>query len=127
MYQWWKDGYSRKMMWPEAYKTNSDPLIIVGYLIDAVTENSGCPQKVRFDLGTENTHVAEILSHYYEILSHYFKILPHYYEKVSHYYEILSQYIDIVSHYNDLQDLFIFHHTGGNGLPYTKKLQPMKC
>ncbi|XP_038592769.1 uncharacterized protein LOC119916876 [Micropterus salmoides] len=52
------DGFSRKMIWLEAYKTNNDPRIIAGYFIDAVTKNNECPQKVRLDHGTENTHVA---------------------------------------------------------------------
>ncbi|KAG9278008.1 hypothetical protein AMEX_G5792 [Astyanax mexicanus] len=52
------DGFSRKIMWLEAYKTNSDPRVIAGYYINAVAENNGFPQKVRLDHGTENTHVA---------------------------------------------------------------------
>lgn len=52
------DGFSRKMIWLEAYKTNNNPRIIAGYFIDAVTEHNGCPQKVRLDHGTENTHLA---------------------------------------------------------------------
>lgn len=54
------DGFSRKMIWLEAYKTNNNPHIIAGYFIDAVTENNGCPQKVRLDHGTENIHVADM-------------------------------------------------------------------
>lgn len=54
------DVFSRKMIWLEAFKTNSDPRIIAGYFIDAVSENSGCPQRVRIDHGTENTHLAEM-------------------------------------------------------------------
>ncbi|KAF3859892.1 hypothetical protein F7725_000147 [Dissostichus mawsoni] len=53
-------GFSRKMIWLEAYKTNNDPRIIAGYLIDSVTENNGCTQRVRLDHGTENTHVAQM-------------------------------------------------------------------
>uniref|UniRef100_W5MTV9 Integrase catalytic domain-containing protein n=1 Tax=Lepisosteus oculatus TaxID=7918 RepID=W5MTV9_LEPOC len=52
------DGFLRKMIWLEAYKTNNDPLIIAGYFIDAVYKNNGLPQRVRLDHGTENTHVA---------------------------------------------------------------------
>ncbi|XP_054890492.1 uncharacterized protein LOC129371933 [Poeciliopsis prolifica] len=52
------DGFSRKMIWLEAYKTNSDPHIIAGYFIDAVMEYNGFPQKIRMDHGTENTYVA---------------------------------------------------------------------
>lgn len=55
------DGFSRKIIWLEAYKTNSDPRIIAGYYIDAVT-SAGCPQKVRLDHGTENSHIATMQS-----------------------------------------------------------------
>ncbi len=45
----------------------------------------------------------------------------HYLEILSHYFEILTLYFVKGSHYNDLQDVFFFHHIGGNGLPYKKK------
>nr|XP_020468104.1 uncharacterized protein LOC109967092 [Monopterus albus] len=48
------------MIWLEAYKTNSDPRVIAGYFMDAVSEINGCPQKVRLDRGTENTHLAQM-------------------------------------------------------------------
>lgn len=51
-------GFSRKIIWLEPYKTNSDPRIIAGYFIHAVTENNGCPQKVWLDQRTTNTHIA---------------------------------------------------------------------
>ncbi|XP_057690895.1 uncharacterized protein LOC130920720 [Corythoichthys intestinalis] len=54
------DGFSRKIMWLEAYKTNNNPHVIAGYFIDAVAENNGYPEKVRLDHGTENVHVAEM-------------------------------------------------------------------
>ncbi|XP_048045693.1 uncharacterized protein LOC125267783 [Megalobrama amblycephala] len=54
------DGFSRSMMWLEAYKTNSDPRLIAGYFMDAVINAGGCPARVRLDLGTENVHVAEM-------------------------------------------------------------------
>lgn len=54
------DGYSRKIIWLEANKTNNDPRVIAGYFVNAVAENNGCPQRIRIDHGTENTHIAEM-------------------------------------------------------------------
>ncbi|KAJ0005815.1 hypothetical protein NQD34_015709 [Periophthalmus magnuspinnatus] len=54
------DGFSRKIIWLEAYKTNNDPKIIAGYFMDAVITANGCPARVRLDLGTENGHIAEL-------------------------------------------------------------------
>lgn len=54
------DGFSRKMIWLEAYKSNNDPKIIAGYFIDAITDSNGCPYRVRLDHGIENTHVAQM-------------------------------------------------------------------
>ncbi|KAA0706551.1 hypothetical protein E1301_Tti022474 [Triplophysa tibetana] len=54
------DGFSRKMIWLESYRTNSDPRVIAGYFITSVTEAEGCPARVRLDLGTENGHVADM-------------------------------------------------------------------
>lgn len=34
------NGFSRKMIWLEALETYSDPRIIAGYFIDAVSENN---------------------------------------------------------------------------------------
>ena len=54
------DGYSRNIIWLEAYKTNSDPKVVAGYFFDAVEVRSGCPRRIRFDEGTENGHVRQI-------------------------------------------------------------------
>lgn len=54
------DGFSRKMIWVEAYKTNNDPRVIAGYYMDAVINAGGCPSRIRLDLGTENGHVADM-------------------------------------------------------------------
>lgn len=53
------DGFSRKMIWLNAYFTSSDPKIIGGYFLEVVKEFGGCPRIVRGDCGTENTHVCE--------------------------------------------------------------------
>ncbi|XP_070411871.1 uncharacterized protein [Nothobranchius furzeri] len=51
------DGFSRKIIWLNAYITSSDPKLIGGYYVDAVQRLEGCPRIVRGDLGTENGHV----------------------------------------------------------------------
>jgi hypothetical protein len=53
------DGYSRKIIWLKAYKTNSDPRVIASYYLDSVKEH-GCPQIIRADRGTENGHVRQM-------------------------------------------------------------------
>ncbi|XP_035996634.1 uncharacterized protein LOC118564068 [Fundulus heteroclitus] len=54
------DGFSRHIMWMEAYYTNSDPKVIADYFINTVNRIGGCPQQVRADPGTENGHVREM-------------------------------------------------------------------
>jgi hypothetical protein len=54
------DGYSRQIIWLEAYTTNSDPKVIAGYYIKSVAAFDGCPVKVRADLGTENVHLTQM-------------------------------------------------------------------
>ncbi|XP_036006071.1 uncharacterized protein LOC118566787 [Fundulus heteroclitus] len=51
------DGFSRKIIWLNAYTTSSNPKVIGGYYIEAVQRLNGCPRVVRGDLGTENGHV----------------------------------------------------------------------
>lgn len=50
-------GFSRKMIWLNAYNTNNNPRIIGGYYLEAVKQCNGCPRFVRADYGTENGHV----------------------------------------------------------------------
>lgn len=54
------DGFSRHMIWLEAYKTNSNPAIIGSYFMQAVQSKMGCPKRLRVDFGTENGHMAEM-------------------------------------------------------------------
>ncbi|XP_030196023.1 uncharacterized protein LOC115531109 [Gadus morhua] len=54
------DGFSRRLIWLEAYKTNNDPNVIAGYFMDAVLIAQGCPERLRVDLGTENVRLAEM-------------------------------------------------------------------
>ena len=48
------DGFSRKVLWLNIYKTNNNPNIIGGYYLEAVKEYGGCARIVRGDFGTEN-------------------------------------------------------------------------
>ena len=54
------DGFSRKMLWVNAYHTSSDPRIIGGYFIQAVEQFGGCPRIIRGDKGTENAQVRDL-------------------------------------------------------------------
>jgi hypothetical protein len=51
---------SRKIIWMEAYVTNSDPRVICGYYVNAVQSLNGCPPIIRIDAGTENVYVAKM-------------------------------------------------------------------
>ena len=51
------DGFSRKIIWMEAYNTNSDPRIIGQYYLEAVQLIQGCPNILRVDAGTENVNI----------------------------------------------------------------------
>ncbi|XP_013378745.2 uncharacterized protein LOC106150459 [Lingula anatina] len=54
------DGFSRQVIWLYVYRTSSDPKVIAGYYIEAVSAMEGCPNLVRGDMGTENGHVAQM-------------------------------------------------------------------
>ncbi|CAG2247008.1 unnamed protein product [Mytilus edulis] len=54
------DGYSRFIVWLHVNRTSSDPRVIAGYYIKAVIRNNGVPLRMRGDLGTENTHTAQM-------------------------------------------------------------------
>ncbi|MGH0137660.1 UNVERIFIED_CONTAM: hypothetical protein FKN15_071616, partial [Acipenser sinensis] len=51
------DGFTRYIIWMEAYVTNSNPRVIAGYYLRSVINKSGCPKIIRSDRGTENVHV----------------------------------------------------------------------
>ena len=53
------DGYSRQVIWLEAYYTNNDPHVILGYYINTITMKEGCPKRIRADLGTENVLIEQ--------------------------------------------------------------------
>ena len=54
------DGYSRLMIWLNCYTTSSDPKVIAGYYLEAVSSMGGCPLVLRGDLGTENSKVRQM-------------------------------------------------------------------
>ena len=51
------DGYSRHIIWMNAYHTNNEPTLVAGYFLEAVVEFGGAPTRIRSDCGTENGHV----------------------------------------------------------------------
>ena len=55
------DGFSRYVVWMEAYKTNNNPKIKADYFIASIARLGGCPELVRADRGTENGHVENML------------------------------------------------------------------
>lgn len=54
------DGYSRKLVWLNAYLTSSDPSLIGSYYMESVEDLKGCPMITRADLGTENSVICEL-------------------------------------------------------------------
>lgn len=54
------DGFSRYVLWMEAYTTNSDPKVVASYFIKTVSYIGGCPERIRADRGTENGCVEEM-------------------------------------------------------------------
>lgn len=48
------DGYSRYVLWMEAFTTNNDPKLVAGYFNQNI---GGCPERIRADRGTENVCV----------------------------------------------------------------------
>lgn len=56
------DGYSRYVLWMEAYTTNSDPKVVASYFIKTVLSIGGCPERIRADRGTENVCVEDIFA-----------------------------------------------------------------
>ena len=52
------DGWSRKIMWLKVARSNNLPEIPATFYLESVSENGGCPVKVRSDCGTENGIIA---------------------------------------------------------------------
>ena len=53
------DGFSRSMIWLNCYTTSSNPKVIGGYFVEAVSSLGGCPLTMRGDRGTENVCVRQ--------------------------------------------------------------------
>ena len=49
------DGFSRYIVWMEAYTTNNDPR--ADYFVSSAARLGGCPERLRADRGTKNGHV----------------------------------------------------------------------
>ncbi|XP_035985476.1 uncharacterized protein LOC118558974 [Fundulus heteroclitus] len=54
------DGFSRYVLWMEAYTTNNDPKLISSYFLKTVSGVNGCPERIRADRGTENSSVEQM-------------------------------------------------------------------
>lgn len=54
------DGFSRHIIWLRVSYTNNDPAVIASFYIGAVRTLGGIPVRVRTDMGTENTFIAEM-------------------------------------------------------------------
>ena len=52
------DGFSRKVLWLNVARSNNNPAVVLGFYLDCVVENEGCPLIVQSDCGTENGNVA---------------------------------------------------------------------
>lgn len=56
------DGFSRYVLWMEAFTTNSDPKVVASYFTRTVSSIlvGGCPERICADRGTENVCVEEM-------------------------------------------------------------------
>ena len=63
------DGWSRKVLWLYVTRSNNWPHNIATYYLEAVEQQSGCPQKLITDLGTENGLMASIHSFFRDDLN----------------------------------------------------------
>ena len=54
------DGFSRCIMWLNAFNTSSDPKVVAGYYMEVVSAKKCVPYMIRGDKGTENGHVAQM-------------------------------------------------------------------
>ena len=51
------DGFSRYIIWLEAYTTNNNPAVVASYFVKALADRLACPRRIRADFGTENVHI----------------------------------------------------------------------
>lgn len=54
------DGYSRRIMWPQASRSNNDPYQVCSYFCNLVRKLNGVPHVVRADRGTENVNIERV-------------------------------------------------------------------
>jgi len=54
------DGFSRRVVWLRASRTNNDPAVIARYFMESVRSLKGCPRILRADFGTENVKARDM-------------------------------------------------------------------
>ena len=67
------DGFSRYIVWMEAYTTNNDPRVIADYFVSSAARLGGCPERQRADRGTENAHVEIKVDMTFQLYPRYFE------------------------------------------------------
>ncbi|XP_073798490.1 uncharacterized protein [Danio rerio] len=109
------DGFSRKIIWLNAYTTSSDPKLIGAYYMEAVERLGGCPRVVRGDLGTENGHVRDFqrflyVSHEDESLDSYLEGASTANQRIEHWWGVLrKECVEFwISLFADLRDKGFF-------------------
>ena len=54
------DGFSRKLMWLNVSTSNSNPIIIANFFLNAIDIHGICPKTLRMDKGTENIYCEDL-------------------------------------------------------------------
>ncbi|CAH1115725.1 unnamed protein product [Psylliodes chrysocephalus] len=54
------DGYSRFIIWLKASPNTNIPKIIAGFFLKSIEKYSGCPRRIRSNMGTENGTVEQM-------------------------------------------------------------------
>ena len=54
------DGFSRKLIWLFVSITNNDPLVVVNFQLNAITNFGRAPNTLRMNLSTENVYCEEL-------------------------------------------------------------------
>ena len=67
------EGFSRYIVWMEAYTTNNDPRVIADYFVSSAACLGGCPERLRADRGTENGNVEIKVDMMFPLYSRHFE------------------------------------------------------
>ena len=54
------DGFSRRIMWLEASRSNNDPYEVCNYFCKLIRQMNGVPHIIRADRGNENVNIERI-------------------------------------------------------------------